>query len=299
MPRLAALAAALAVIVLGCARTDSPPAPGDRAAPVVRGNRAGLELRIWVLREGPGAEDAIGAALAAYAQSEQPDANADAGLISAADQVLWSANGLRLLSVPVEQIAHVQEALGSPGAIQRQWLGERPDWMELVRGPQSPRQVVRLDSGLMTLDPGRLRLLARCWVSPRLPASGAAPSAQVRLDLAIQHQGPAPAPSLRALVDRPERRAPEAAGVVFSRFVLETVLDDRRALLIVPERPDVVWGAPPAPQEDPAPRAGPPAPHLPSLGEAMLWSDPADGRRMRAIIALIPRLPDNVELAAQ
>jgi hypothetical protein len=267
---------------------------------VVRGAQAGLELRIWVLRDGvPGTDalagpSALGEALGEY--FEVP------GAVAPSDQELWATNGLRLAGVPVSRLGEIQAALGSPGAIQRQWLGEHPEWMELVRGPQSPRQVVRVDSGLMTLDPGRLRLLGRCWVSPRLPRPGAAPLAEVRVDLALQHQGPPRAQSLRELVDGPLRIPIEQAGVVFSRFVLELGLGADEALLIVPERPDADWSGSSRDDREAtvSPLAGPPAPRLPTLGESMLWSDPGAGaaRPVRVIIALIPRLPDRLELAA-
>lgn len=270
-------------------------------------------MRIWVLREGVGGDSAsegsagptgLGEALGPYLAAPGP--------LSQADQERWAANGLRLVRVPVDQLGGVQAALGSPGAIQRQWLGEHPEWMELLRGPQTGRQVVSLDSGLMSLDPGRLRLLGRCWVSPRLPRAGALPLAEVRVDLALQHQPPARARSLRELVDRPGHTPIEQAGVVFSRFVLELGLSGEEALLIVPERPEVVWGegaaaagtsGPTEVEGPPALPVGPPAPRLPTLGEAMLWSDAGDlnprgARPVRVIIALIPRLPERLELAA-
>src|SRR5690606_1269472 len=130
------------------------------------------------------------------------------------------------------------------------------------------------------------------------------------VDLALQHQPPARARSLRELVDRPRQTPIEQAGVVFSRFVLELGLNGDEALLIVPERPEVVWGegqaaadAGAAAAEGPPPLpVGPPAPRLPTLGEAMLWSDAGDSPRaarpVRVIIALIPRLPERLELVA-
>ena len=295
---------AVLAAIAGCSRPapQAPPAP-DAVSPVVRGARAGLELHIWAIRDaGPAAEalgapGALGKALGSWFEAP--------GAVSAGDRELWASNGLRLVSVPLSRVGEIQSALGSPGAIQRQWLGEHPEWMELVRGPQSPRQVVRLDSGLMTLDVGRLRLLGRCWVSPRLPRSGAEPLAEVRVDLAVQHQGPVRSRSLRELVDRPQRTPIEEAGVVFSRFVLELGLGGDEALLIVPERPEADWsGGSASSADDPAPApggsglAGPPAPRLPTLGEAMLWSDAGAARPVRVIIALIPRLPDRLELAA-
>lgn len=291
----------------GCAGRGAEPPAVEAVAPVVRGARAGLEMHIWVLREPPAGTDGagpLGEALGPWYEAP--------GAFSAADRALWAANGLRLVSVPTPRVGEIQAALGTPGAVQRQWLGEHPDWMELARGPQSPRQVVRLDTGLMSLDPGRLRLLGRCWVAPRLGREGA-PRAEVRVDLALQHQPPARAPSLRDLVDRPQPRRVEEAGVVFSRFVLELGLSGDEAILIVPERPEVDWSAARAAGtagaqdggEGGLQPAGPPAPRLPTLGEAMLWSDggaaPAGGegrdRGVRVIIALIPRLPDELELA--
>lgn len=295
--------------MVGCAGREQAAAAADDpfAAPVVHGARAGLEMRIWVLRDSAWGDSAsegspgagrLGATLGPYFEA--------GGALSGSDQQRWAANGLRLVSVPLKRLGEVQDGLGSPGAVQHQWIAEHPQWMELVRGPQSARQVVRLDSGLMTLEPGRLRLLCRCWVSPTLPQSGADPLAEVRVDLALQHQGPARSRSLRELVDRPQRTPLEQDGVVFSRFVLELGLAGDEALLIVPERPEAEWGkasaAPAAVEADSAGLAGPPAPRLPTLGDAMLWSDPGDApgaaRPVRVIIALIPRLPEKLELAA-
>ena len=285
--RCAIALTALWLTAAGCASQAPRPDLTDPAAPVLHGDRAGLELRIWGLRERP--DHNIAVALAPWAEG--------AGPLPPELRDLWGANGLRLVRVPVDRLAEVQEALGSPGAVQRQWLGEHPQWMELVRGPQAPRQVVLLDSGLLTLQPGRLRLLTRCWVTPSLPGSGMAPEAQVRLDLAVQHQSRPKPPSLRDLVDQPQRPPVEAEGVVFSRFVAEAALGPTDALLIVPERPGVIWGEPPKPDE-PATAAGPPAPALPSLGEAMLWQEPGAAGAMRIVVVLIPRLPDRFELAA-
>jgi hypothetical protein len=119
----------------------------------------------------------------------------------------------------------------------------------------------------------------------------------VRLDLALQHQRPARGPSIRDLLDQPHRQSAEESGVIFSRFAAEMAMGAPEALLIVAERPETVWGAARLP-EQPDSGVGPPAPALPTLGEAMLWAEPDGVRRARAIVVLIPRLPEQFQLAA-
>jgi hypothetical protein len=302
-----------------------------------------------------------------------------------ASAALWATHGLRLFSIPIAQLPELERRLGiAEGAstsglgIQRQWLGQSPAWSPFVEGPALGPIGIWMETGPLALPAGHLRLLGRAWTEP-IASSAAADACLpiLRVELAPQHADEQPPDPFG--FSPPAAREPADEGLVFRRLALALRLSEARALVIIPERPDVVWGesprstaasdaelafnsadsaegrptppfahvvrdeaapgpagesgadpdappadiaanaaaglgadpapqaaAPPAPRDDqgPLPRTGPRAPRLPTLGEAMLMSTrpspndaaAAPARTTRAIVVLIPRLPDEYRL---
>jgi hypothetical protein len=321
------------------------------ASPAVRGSENGLELAWWVVT----ADSAtLARELAPWLDEPVP---ADAAAVRA-----WAANGLRLVSVPVEKLETLRSRLPIVGAIQRQWMGQVPLWTDAVKGPYWPSgATVGLDTGPLRLGPGRLRLLTRCWTAPVPPAQEGPAGrtaglrekhvvhAVLHVELLPQHQETEGNPGQQDLLKLPTASlGPEEEGLVFRRLALTIEAPPGWAYLIIPESPDVDWkaagnlpaapeagvagkadgatadpGAPASPPigrvkrekpgaeppvaspvlESPEP-AGPPAPVLMTLGQAMLTSvgarggaKPGDkGRPSRAIVILVPRVPEEFRL---
>jgi hypothetical protein len=256
--------------------------------PGVRGADAGLEMHWWIVA---GDSGPIAAALRPYLDRPipVPDTLRDR----------WRASGLRLVSVPLGDLDAISRNLSLVGPVERQWLGQRPAWTDAVRGPYLPRGcLISVDSGDVMLQPGRLRLLARCWAMP-MPAGDDGVPAGLRLELAPQH-AEFVTPETRIEVDtglRPRLRT-EDEGMIFTRLVLEMIAVEGEALLIVPEPPHVDWTVVlSGDAASPPPQAGPPIIPTPTLGEAMLSIPAVDAARgARAIIVLVPRTPERFEL---
>lgn len=374
-----ATAAVLLTFVAGCAHrtaTHEDGLTGEPAvfAPAVHGASDGLELQWWVVR-GDLHDLAEFPAL-------QPFRAAPATLQRTEDDVspsdLWQTHGLRVFTVDLADLPELERRLGiTDGAstsglgIQRQWLGQVTAWTPLVEGPSRGRIGIWTESGPFALPAGQLRLLGRAWTEPvpQEAASLTGPASGLRVELVPQHAESLPEDPFGLST----AREPTEEGLLFRRLALTAQLDGRRALVIVPERPDAVWGesqpAPPAPVEvgepqsptrapplghivrdperarsipepldeqpetestgpdvaanvparinddqtgpGPAPEpfrgearivaAGPAGPRLPTLGEAMLMSSrqaspEGPKRTTRAVVVLIPRLPEEYRL---
>lgn len=289
--RWAGAAGTLALIA--CAGPGSTPAipARDAASPVVRGAENGLEMWWWVVADDRGQ---VGTALAAFSDRAVP--------VSEDDSDRLAAGGLRLLSLPVADLDPLQARLPVIGSVQRQWLGEVPDWTDVLSGPvRESRTTVSLGDGMLELEPGRIRLLLRCWIAPAPAPAGQWPAAILRVELAPQHiPADRGAPRLDLAVGPRRQLRPESEGLVLGRLGASLAMRGGEALLLVPESPEVDWNAPPPdPQAEPDTSAGtPPPPPLLTVGEAMLAAapDPATRRRVRAIVVLIPRVPERFEL---
>lgn len=232
----------------------------------------------------------------------------------------WRANGLRVFAVPVDKLegtlAPLREGAVS-ASLQRQSVPQSTVWTEVVRGGErSAAQTIALDTERIKLPPGALRLRVRSWVVPSPGSDDRArddrnsePEAMMRLEMLPQHVERAAATSEAA---RDPLKAPSiipgSEGIRFQRLKLAVLARGDRAIVIVPERPDVDWSvAPPTPvsapeesrergrvgevqrdravpgaidvergpeiQEVDAPLAGPRVRVAPTLGEAMLMVD--------------------------
>lgn len=237
------------------ARSDDPAAPRQAVAPsdlvqspVSRAADNGLEVAWWVVTS---SDEEIGRALASYLPAPLP---VDPGVAA-----LWEANGLRLVTIPLDEIEEVQSRLSMAGAIQRQWLGQTPSWTDTITGPAwSRNRTFVLDAGRLSLGPGRLRLLTRCWTVPVPVAPSEAdpsPAAALHIELLLQHKEEGRGSERASLAtEMPGSSEALDAGLVFRRLLAEMTVTQGDAYLILPYKPGVPWGG--APADDATPPSG-------------------------------------------
>lgn len=214
-------------------------------APVASGD-SGLEV-MWfgsTIEQGE-----LAKALAAYADQPAP--------MSRELEALWNEHGMRVVVVPVDEVASLAERMQSSGVgggmSQRQWLGQAYRWTEVARGPEnSGNQTIALDAERIKVGPGAMRLLARSWLEPAPPAasvgvvtgdkegSGGA-MAVLRVELVPQHlEMNGRAGDEPFTLENPKIEA-EKQGLLFTRLYSKMTMPAGRALVILSERPGVVW----------------------------------------------------------
>lgn len=280
---------------------DDGPATAMTAAVV--GKQSGLEVQWWVVDD---PDSFVGAALAKYAAAGESE-------VDQATRDLWWSNGLRVLSIPVEDLDRVKQRLDVGAVGHVQWLGLLPTWTQLVIGPGfDGRRAINLDSGnggRVVLDGGKLRLLARCWGAPGEDGKPA-----LRLELMPQHVEPDAQKrrELAAIESKPWTLEDE--GLLFTRLRAGWSAKGGTAYLIVPEAPGTDWekvsersekSAAAREREEniaSATRVGPFEGSIPSVGEAMLTSalsDPEGRIGKRIVIVVVPRMPETYELIAE
>lgn len=289
---LACLAAL--VVAAGCARNArhanrSQGAEGaDLISPVVMGGDNGLELRWWIVSDETG--DRLASSLGAYTQLTAP--------MDASVQDRWRKNGLRLVRAPLDDLPSIKASLPIVGRVDRHWLGQTPRWTELLQGESIASQARVLRYGKPAdMNDGRIRLLGRAWTSP------APTGAVLRADLALQHV-PRTGASMVGVdaISLSRRLASEAKGSVMTDLTANMALEPGYAYLIVPEDPARTWLAggsmPRMSMFDWGELAGPPAPPMPTIGEALLTAAPLQAGRtdLRAVVILIPRTPTQFNL---
>jgi len=312
--------------LVGCTSTRQPAnAPGS---PGERGPDIGIEVCWWVVDDSPlddkySSEQPVAPLVTSQTLREVLTPYLPLGVpVPQATQDAWSANGLRIISVPRADLEKVRSRLRLVGPIQQQWLGEVPQWTEAVRGPAWNGQLaLTLDNGTVQLSGGLLRMLVRCWAVPSAPVpakrlvSPAQLPGALQVELVPQHvDGRAERADLAKALSGTLRPPRQAEGVVFSRLHLESALTGDHALLIVPERPGAQWiaenreGPQEAPVSEPTSNApvsqvgepiGPPVPLPPTLGEVMLTDLVAGGRRgARVVLVIVPSAPKSFNLLA-
>jgi hypothetical protein len=304
---------ALSAAQWSCARRARPAANPPSGSAAVRGADNGLELWWWVVTDHRQPADPVPAPDSKPGQPPPKPVYTivDPGLplelvlepfLSrptpfAGDTVkLWRAHGLRIVCVPVEDLDRVQRALRLTGPVHKQWFGHLPEWTDVVRGPESasPR-VIMVGERAEELRPGRLRLMARCWVYPVASAAGA-PAAGLRMELVPQFEAAASERSRLQLMARDHDERVDFPTLL-AGVSIEKLADEPDAILIVPDAPAADWTK----QDQEPTETGPEMDLPPTLGEAMLAALPARTEkgatsRSRAVIILIPRLPDRFEL---
>lgn len=206
------------------------------AEPIGMWQEAGVELHWWLVDDGD----------AAVARALSSDSLAEiAGSASAAEarefdaEVLesWRRSGLRVYSLPPGSFAPLQRRLPPRRTWERAWLGQPIDWRELVAGRSlSQGALVQADGVTLPLPSGRLRLLARAWLTP----DAGRPAIHLELLPQLAQRNP-------ALTMNPQRQVEVIsqldAGRVFDTLHLRGRLIPGRVYLIVPAAPDEDWDA--------------------------------------------------------
>lgn len=299
------------------------PGPEPEVAAAERGVVNGLELVWWVVDD---QEGVLGHTLAGRSAAVP-------GLDPAAVE-RWRAAGLRIIAVPLPQMAGLTGDLPLMGRVQREWMGQLPRWTVAVRGSKSESMTIAMADGPLTLGPGRLRMLVRCWLSPATEGGQVRPA--LRIELMPQHEEQSETVlAYESALGVEERPGIESKGLVFTRLLTGLEAREGYAYLIVPEAPEVEWKAerpeaverealPTAPKasdvpvpfdeppdEEPRADEGRGKPELPvrprplgpsgfklrTLGEAMLTDAPSGGQaRAKVVMALIPRVPSEFRL---
>jgi len=289
-----ALLSAIAPMAACAPGTSQParamPAEDAAASPVVYADQ-GLEIRWWVVSD---RHAELGRVLEPYASIETP----------APDHELarWERSGIRLVAVPLAELTAVRDDLPKIGATNSQWIGESASWLDALGGPRLARPwTVVLDDSTVELPAGQLRLMVRAWLVPRMTDRGA--EAALHVELMPQHR--TRLESAESL-DEQFLPAPDRYRTrMFESLGLALDAGPDHALLVVPEQPGVEWGDrrgdETTPETDGAPATIGPVPTYPTFGSAMLTSSPSGlGETVnKAIIVLIPRVPDRFELTAR
>lgn len=280
---------ALLPFIDGCARQARQPAASvptevsefssaspDLTVPPVTAAESGVEATL-LLATAPPTEFAQ--ALLPYLDT-LPDVSPTA-LASA------EANGLRLVRLPLSEWPRVAEKLRLTGAAQRLWLPDRGEWTEIMRGPDrasSRGQVIALDAERLELPAGRLRLLARCWLTPIAPgeltgSSSNEPRAELRIELIPQLQDVNATARQRDefLIDAPPRASrPIEQGMTFPRLTLNMRARHEPTApwicLAVAERPGVDWRQLAAPRPESTEDEEPERP-TPAVGQVVRSGD--------------------------
>jgi hypothetical protein len=253
-------------------------------APAVRGAQNGLELRWWVLDNQP---ERVARELWPYLNQPSP--------IDPITAMHWRENGLRLIAIPLADVTSLKNRLPMLGRIDRHWLGQAPRWTRLLDGEPLLNPVSR-EGQRLQLPAGRMRLLGRAWTVPGLTAKP-----MMRLDLAFQFEDDQSRrdPFSRGLSAQPTSLLQH--GEIFDDLTVHVELQEGWAYLLVPEDPANEWDARglavPENQYDWGEVFGPPAPPVPTLGEALLTTLGAPSRQLprrdyRAVVLLIPRVPE-------
>ncbi len=310
-----ALATAVACALVGCASGaatsadasgDLALAPLDLVSPAIRGGENGLEV-LWLVAHDDG--EAVARALAPYIDQPVP--------LDAAALARWEASGLRIVRLPMDDLATLERTLSLVGIVNRQWMGWALDWREAFRGRSIDEGAPIVVDGLRrALPAGALRFLVRCWTAP------AATGSVVRIELVPQlFEGV-------ATLSRAEEIAAQAAGLpmpgfdarsegrLFESLAIEASFEPGYAYVITSEAPGVSWRETETPRSDAHLNetgfvveptrtssmiiAGPPAESPPTLGEAMLSvrSFGPNDRPARAMVILAPRAPKTYDVFA-
>ncbi len=211
-------------------RTDQALTVTERPEPVVVGASIGLEVRRVVVESAGGR---IGLALGPHADRATGIDPSMMGRLRAA--------GLRAVAVPVDQLEMTLGSLRTIGTMQQEWLGQLHFWTPLLVGPTLNERYTTVEGGIVELDPGRLRLMARAYLVPRThdAPEGAQVDAALRVELMPQHEQ-AERRYFSSIIE-PRTRTFQDDGLLFHRLRFTVDLVGSHALVIVPEDPRFDW----------------------------------------------------------
>lgn len=215
---------ALAAALGGCANRERQTEPAETAAAArlggwSAGGDPGLEVIAW----------STDTELASFARALAPyasDSVSGAGGLSPESVAFLESHGLYLLEVPVADLEQLRVSLGAPPRHVNQWLGQAVVWTEAASGPDQPRgQTIALDAERLRLGPGRLRLLARAWISPAAGVAGGAAARSgggggvMTIELLPQHDEEG-RPRSRDSLLAPASIAATDEGMLFTRLLI-------------------------------------------------------------------------------
>jgi len=198
----------------GVQRQDGLASP-EAAPRKSTGGEPGLEVVAWTTE----ADVAVFArAIAPYARGAPAPGGLSPGAIA-----FLAVHGMRVVAVPVAELESLRVALGAPPRHVNQWLGQAVEWTEAVSGPDQPRgQTIALEAARLRLGAGRLRLLARSWISPA-PGVGergdAASASMMTIELLPQHDEAGRAGDHGALL-APTSISATDEGLLFPRLLM-------------------------------------------------------------------------------
>jgi hypothetical protein len=255
--RFAAVLAAMLAVLPGCSRWSR----GERhavartASPSVRAAEKGLEMWSWVVSDG-GASSPSRPARSPHRTSSRTTRRTSSRSCfhTWAARSPWmsrsaSAGAARACGsspCPPRRLERIVGSARLAGQVQRQWLGEVPEWWDAIRGVtlSTPRPVTLAD-GVITLSPGRPAPAAARLDRARPARAGDPPRGALHLEIA-----PAPGPGRpRAREDdgRGPGQAHAGGGRVSRRSRRQSRPGARDALVILADSPSADWATPPAP----------------------------------------------------
>ena len=185
IPRLVAVAAIVTLSSCGKDQTQIAQMPGAaiRASAIPLAASRGLE-RYWWGFDDNGDAAALARKLQQYVSNSVP--------ISEKTRDAWRRNGLRMISVPRDAVPALEKSLKVNG-VQRKSLGEVSAWATLAAGPAwTGVQQLQMSEGELSLESGRLRLIARAWTVPDIleGRNGEVGTLRyvTRIEMGVQHQ---------------------------------------------------------------------------------------------------------------
>ena len=157
------------------------------------------------------------------------------------------------------------------GTKQQQRFGELSLWTSVHTGPESEFSLLlELDDGPLRLTPGMVRLIIRAFVVPGQGRDGEIP-AEMQLEMLVQHVDPSIRPLLSVDLSAMSPLRTEEEGTILARVSATARLNDREALIIIPESlVESTSGPVPDGEDTPMVVEGPTPPSFPSVGQALL-----------------------------
>lgn len=217
--------------------------------------RVGVEAMVWTVRD---------------SDARVPQLLAEHELLSTAelDPVLgealelWKRNGFRVAIVPTERLRGLLNRLPPWGAVERGFLEPQARWTALAAAEEhADEAAVMLDSGLLALHRGRLRLLARGWPEPTLRAQSGTVEPAMRIEIVPQSADPPeiaqPRPALRDQLRQPGTGPAQALartawseGVTMDRLSLELLVRPGFVVIVAADAPEASWAEGTSGRED-------------------------------------------------
>lgn len=162
---------------------------------------------------------------------------------------LWLGSGVRLSRIPTDQIASLQSQLATTTAggppttgtsLSRLAIDPGPRWVEALRDAGSDTsRVIALADARQPIEPGIVRLLARCWPEPRMSDEGRL-GAVVRLELLpawVERGSLRRQRGLDELAGTAAVRGLEQQGVPIHRMLAGVLLGPGESLVLIHDLP--------------------------------------------------------------